>query len=276
MEKLADRVYQVFGRQALDELTEIPPNEAPVRSAITEPQLEADEQARDDSRDRIYVAAGSAAHQSQRNLYFREPPAGARPAAAARDQRSVSKHHAARRVSGGAAFSRSAVPGSGRERSPGEDRGALPASAVRSRFHARRAAPCALHRAPDSGLSRRARGCRGRRATLRPANSLSPERVRHRRQCADGAPPLRQYVRRADCRAAARGDSHRVWSAQLGGRFRIDRRAGPADSAALRFAHRAAIILSAPPQADAAAVADVGRCAGAARDRCRVRKKLPI
>jgi DNA mismatch repair protein MutL len=45
VEKLADRVYQIFGRQALDELTEIPPNEGPVRSAITEPQLEPDEQA---------------------------------------------------------------------------------------------------------------------------------------------------------------------------------------------------------------------------------------
>jgi len=41
----ADRVYQIFGRQALDELSEIPSNEAPVRSAITEPPLEPDEQA---------------------------------------------------------------------------------------------------------------------------------------------------------------------------------------------------------------------------------------
>jgi DNA mismatch repair protein MutL len=45
VEKLSERVYQLFGRQALDELMEIPPNEGPVRSAITEPQLEADEQA---------------------------------------------------------------------------------------------------------------------------------------------------------------------------------------------------------------------------------------
>jgi DNA mismatch repair protein MutL len=45
VEKLADRVYQIFGRQALDELVEIPANEAAMRSAITEPQLEADEQA---------------------------------------------------------------------------------------------------------------------------------------------------------------------------------------------------------------------------------------
>jgi DNA mismatch repair protein MutL len=45
VEKLADRVYQIFGRAALDELVEIPAQEAPVRSAITEPQMEQDEQA---------------------------------------------------------------------------------------------------------------------------------------------------------------------------------------------------------------------------------------
>ena len=45
VEKLSDRVYQVFGRPALDELVEIPANEGPVRSAITEPEVEADEQA---------------------------------------------------------------------------------------------------------------------------------------------------------------------------------------------------------------------------------------
>ena len=43
VEKLADRVYQIFGRQALDELTEIPPTEAAVRSAISEPPLEPEE-----------------------------------------------------------------------------------------------------------------------------------------------------------------------------------------------------------------------------------------
>ncbi len=45
VEKLSERVYQIFGRQALEELTELAPVEAPVRSAITEPVLEADEQA---------------------------------------------------------------------------------------------------------------------------------------------------------------------------------------------------------------------------------------
>jgi len=43
-EKLADRVYQLFGRQALDELVEIPLATAPFRAAITEPELEAAEE----------------------------------------------------------------------------------------------------------------------------------------------------------------------------------------------------------------------------------------
>ena len=45
VEKLSERVYQIFGRQALEELVEIPPNEAPMRGAITEPAIESDEQA---------------------------------------------------------------------------------------------------------------------------------------------------------------------------------------------------------------------------------------
>src|SRR5258707_1488021 len=43
-EKLADRVYQLFGRQALDELVEIPAVAAPFRSAITEPALDPEEE----------------------------------------------------------------------------------------------------------------------------------------------------------------------------------------------------------------------------------------
>src|ERR1700723_1825062 len=42
-EKLADRVYQLFGRQALDELVEIPCVSAAFRAAITEPEMEAGE-----------------------------------------------------------------------------------------------------------------------------------------------------------------------------------------------------------------------------------------
>src|SRR5208283_6044675 len=39
-EKLADRVYQLFGKQALDELVEIVAVSAAFRAAITEPEME--------------------------------------------------------------------------------------------------------------------------------------------------------------------------------------------------------------------------------------------
>jgi DNA mismatch repair protein MutL len=41
--QLSERIYQVFGRQALQELVEIPPAEGPVRAAITEPEMGAEE-----------------------------------------------------------------------------------------------------------------------------------------------------------------------------------------------------------------------------------------
>jgi DNA mismatch repair protein MutL len=41
VETLAERVYQVFGRQALDELVDVPATTGPIRANITEAQLEA-------------------------------------------------------------------------------------------------------------------------------------------------------------------------------------------------------------------------------------------
>src|SRR5205823_8590300 len=43
-EKLADRVYQLFGRQGLDELVQIPLVSAPFRAAVTEAQLDPEEE----------------------------------------------------------------------------------------------------------------------------------------------------------------------------------------------------------------------------------------
>src|SRR5215469_1579851 len=43
-EKVADRVYQLFGRQALEELVEIPATSGSFRAAITEPGMEAGEE----------------------------------------------------------------------------------------------------------------------------------------------------------------------------------------------------------------------------------------
>ena len=44
VEKLGERVYQLFGKQALEELAEIPAATSAFRSAITEPELEAGEE----------------------------------------------------------------------------------------------------------------------------------------------------------------------------------------------------------------------------------------
>jgi DNA mismatch repair protein MutL len=43
-DKLADRVYQLFGRQALDELVEMPTVSMPFRSAVSEPALDPEEE----------------------------------------------------------------------------------------------------------------------------------------------------------------------------------------------------------------------------------------
>jgi DNA mismatch repair protein MutL len=45
VEKLADRVYQLFGRQSLEGLIEIPEHSAPMRPSITEPEAGSDEAA---------------------------------------------------------------------------------------------------------------------------------------------------------------------------------------------------------------------------------------
>ena len=102
--------------------------------------------------------------------------------AAARDQRGVSQHRAAGRFPGGAAIPRYAVPGSGRERAPGENRSALPPSAIRSRFHARRDSPRAFARAADSRISRRACGCSCGCRFLWAAHRFAAGQWRFRRQ----------------------------------------------------------------------------------------------
>ena len=114
-------------------------------------------------RARVRFAARSAARQPQRHLRFREQAPGARPPDPARDSRGLPQRAAARGFSGGAAVSRFARRGSGRERSPGENRGAFPASAIRARLHARFDPPGAFARAADSELRRRRAGRRGRR-----------------------------------------------------------------------------------------------------------------
>jgi DNA mismatch repair protein MutL len=45
VETMADRVYQLFGRQALEELFELPPASSPMRASITEAELTSEERA---------------------------------------------------------------------------------------------------------------------------------------------------------------------------------------------------------------------------------------
>ena len=132
VETMAERVYQLFGRQALEELFEILPVSSPMRAAITEAELAPEERGAELVVRGIRFAPGRAAQQPQRNLRFREPAARARPFDPACDSRSVPQRPAGRGVSRGPAVSRSARRGSGRKRSPRENRSAFPAPAVRA------------------------------------------------------------------------------------------------------------------------------------------------
>jgi DNA mismatch repair protein MutL len=67
--ELAERVYQLFGRQALEEMLEIPPSAAAVRAAITEPPLEADEMAAQ-IRVHGFVSRPQVQRSNRNNIYI--------------------------------------------------------------------------------------------------------------------------------------------------------------------------------------------------------------
>ncbi len=100
-EKLADRVYQLFGRQALDELVEIPSASRRYHRA----------RARTRRREihshyyGLHFAPGNPARQSQWHLHLRESSARSRPADPPRHPRSLSQHSSTHRISRYAALS---------------------------------------------------------------------------------------------------------------------------------------------------------------------------
>jgi DNA mismatch repair protein MutL len=69
VEQLSDRVYQLLGRQALDELVEIPPSSVPLRAAITEPAMEAGEEAAEISV-RGFVSRPEATRSNRNAIYL--------------------------------------------------------------------------------------------------------------------------------------------------------------------------------------------------------------
>jgi DNA mismatch repair protein MutL len=66
--ELAERVYQLFGRQALEEMLEIPPSAGPIRASITEPELEPDEMAAKISV-RGFVSRPQVQRTNRNNIY---------------------------------------------------------------------------------------------------------------------------------------------------------------------------------------------------------------
>ena len=79
---MAERVYQLLGRQALEEMVEVPAVSAPIRCG----DYRTGARGRPSGRQTIActrasrLAARGAAHQPQRHLRVREPAPGARPA----------------------------------------------------------------------------------------------------------------------------------------------------------------------------------------------------
>ena len=67
--ELAERVYQLFGRQALEEMLEISPVSGPIRASITEPELEPDEMAAQISV-RGFVSRPQVQRSNRNNIYI--------------------------------------------------------------------------------------------------------------------------------------------------------------------------------------------------------------
>ena len=169
-EKLADRIYQLFGRQSMEELVEIPPTSAAFRAAITEPELEPGEESatltvrgftsRPDvqrpNRNGIYIFVNRRLVRDRLIL--------------ARHSRSLSQHSPAHGFSRHAAVPRNALRRSRRQRASRKNRSAFPPLAIRPRFCARLDSPSSHERSPRSELRRRSRK-RPRHRTVRASHA---------------------------------------------------------------------------------------------------------
>ena len=147
VETLQERIYQIFGGDALDRLVELDPAERVLEIAASPaPATRAVQSFREsktgDARKgvsfaRIRFRAASAKAQLELGLYLRQQALDSRQGDSQGDFFGLPQFHAARLLPLCAFVPRSRA-GRGRcQRPPIEDRGALPASIVRSRFRAR-------------------------------------------------------------------------------------------------------------------------------------------
>ena len=155
----SERVYQVFGKETLDQLIAVAAVQALEHVGLPQPppwrrKEEGNEDAQEnvgtgpDAAARLRFEAGDSEAESQFDLCIREWPADSRPAGAAWTDRGLSQHYSAERVSRGAAVSGIACGGSGCECSSLKNGSALSAADGAARF-------CAGHgaRGADEGAS---------------------------------------------------------------------------------------------------------------------------
>ena len=141
----SQRIYQVFGKETLDQLIPLSALLPLERIGLPQPPPWRRKQDREraagragegrDQAARLRLAAGDPEAQPQFDLHLREWPPDSRPPGAARADRGLSQHHSADRLSGGAAFSGDAGDGSRCQCASFEDRGALPAVVGAARLY---------------------------------------------------------------------------------------------------------------------------------------------
>ena len=208
VETLAERVYQVFGRQALDELIEVPAVTGPIRANITEAQLESGEE-KLSMTVAGYISRPEVQRQNRNAIYIFINRRLVRDRLILHALTEAYRNVQPPGVFPRAAVSRIASGRSGRERAPLEDRGALPPPAVRARFHARRAAPGAgpraAHRRVSGGHAPARRGGRRARCGSR-ARRIRRGGRRIRRRCRHW-PAVACAVLRPGRRSGRRGNS---------------------------------------------------------------------
>ena len=156
-----ERIYQVFGRETLDQLLPLAAMLPLARVGLPQPppwaKRDEDEpqdklRARRVAPARVRLEAGNSEAEPEFDVRFRQWAADPRQAGAARAHRRLPQHPAADGVPGGAAVPGTAEHRGGCERAPIESGGALPAAVGGARLRARLGARGADEGAPGAAV----------------------------------------------------------------------------------------------------------------------------